>query len=278
MDNMLNLKRRITRTKSTRQITQAMQLVSTAKAGQGRTRMEQTGVFVNTTEQTMRMIANSLYASTHPYFRPRRVRRAAVVVIGSDRGLCGGYNIAVSKTAIELMERLPDALLIAVGKKPAEYFRKNYRPADRVFDDMPEAPFYDDARRIGDYGRELFLKKEIDELYVAYTRYHSIISQCPEAVRLLPVPRDPQAGVELLHGLNEADIVAQVIPQYINTAILGALIEASVCEQSARVMCMDQAVKNSTELIDDMLLDYNRARQGAITQELNEIIGGYNAL
>ena len=285
---MRNIKRRIRSVGSTQQITKAMNLVAASKLQRAKNRLESARPFAEETMRVMTHIVGSSKGLSHPLLNERPVQNTAIILISGDRGLCGGYNTNISKEALRLWESLPNPRLIVVGSKGRDYFRRRKKKAVRAYTGISEKPFYEDAAEIGHYTLDLFQSREVDEVYLVYTQFNSTISHTPTVKKLLPVDTEPlQTGVTedkprdlavMNYEPDEETVLGQVIPKYINTVIYGALTAASTCEQAAAMTSMDAATKNAEEMIDKLTLQYNRARQGSITQELTEIVAGANVL
>lgn len=287
MDSMQTIKNRITRIGSTKQITQAMHLVSSTKVQRARRRMERARPYYEASRQLMEGIAKSMQkTSRSPFLLPAQEGNAAVIVISSDQGLCGGYNINVAKAAAEVIKKTGSKHVVAVGKKARDYLQRRNQPVLHCFEAVTQTPYFEEAQEIAQIAIDLFNNKKINEVYLVYTRFFTMLQFEPIAVRLLPLDLSEQADqadtiqpipMQLLEPEEDA-FLNMAVPQYLSAYIYGATVEASVCEQCSRILSMEEAVTNSTELIDKLTQQYNRARQGAITQELSEIVGGYNAL
>lgn len=284
MESLQLIKNRIQGIGSTRQITQSMRLVSTSKVQRARTRMTENRPFLEEARQLVQIAGKSLGGSRHRYLAdpPTEANRAAVMVISGDRGLCGGYNMNVVREATALIKTIGDARIVTVGVKARDYLRRRYR--DKVahsFIGISENPFPDDAREIAAILLDWFHSGEVDKVYVVYTRFESMLAQTPLVEQLLPLaipePEAPSPSLTRCEPDGEA-FLAQAVPFYLSAFLYGAILESSACEQSARIISMDSAVKNADEMIESLTLLYNQARQGAITQELIEIVGGANAV
>ena len=284
MASMRDIKQRIKSVGSTQQITKAMNLVAASKLQRSRQRLEETQPFSN---EVKRAIANIVFGSKgvkQRFLERREVRNTLYIVLAGDRGLCGGYNTNVCKAAHSSMKGKENVSVVAVGSKARDYFRRRNITLLKKFTGISERPFYTDAVEISGMVTDLFTKKEFDEIYIVYTEFISTLRSEPTVMRLLPVDTDKFVKHEekgdtlMIYEPNEEEVLEYVIPKYINTVIYAALVEASVCELGSRMTSMDSATKNAGEMIDDLSLVYNRARQGAITQEINEIVSGANAL
>jgi len=282
MESMQMIKSRIQSIGSTRQITQSMRMVSTAKVQKSRNRMAGNRAFSEQIQRFVGELPRSFGDSRHPYLKGNQSDAAAVIVISGDRGLCGGYNLNVCKEAVALADRISGKVrMVTVGVKAKDYFGRRRRKAARSFTGVSETPFFDDAVEIGSIALDWFQRGEVGAVYLVYTRFQTLLSQTPLHSKLLPL--EPDAGTEstgiAMRFEPESDaFLERVVPLYVNAVIYGALLESSACEQSARITSMDAAVKNSDEMIASLTLLYNQARQGAITREITEIVGGAEAL
>lgn len=283
MESIQAIKNRIDSIGSTRQITQSMRLVSSAKVQKVRNRMASNRPFLESVLTLADVAVEGLAGTTHPYSTPRPVQKSAVIIISGDRGLCGGYNVNAGREAIKLLRSIGDAQLITVGVKAWDLFRRRRKtPIMKSFNGVSENPFYDDAREIAATVLDWYNKGEVDQVYVVYTRFQSMLVQIPTAKKLLPLepPAEAPSGVRSIVRCEPGgeDFIDQVVPFYLSSFLFGAMLESSACEQSARITSMDAAVKSSNEMIDSLTLLYNQARQTAITQEIIEIVGGAGAV
>jgi F-type H+-transporting ATPase subunit gamma len=279
MASMRDIKRRIKSVNSTQQITKAMHLVASSKLTRAKSRLEETKPFA---AETRRVIGNIVKGSgqiSHPYLDKRQVKNAAVIVLTGDRGLCGGYNANVCKAAYEKVS--DSTQIVTIGSKGRDYFKTRKGSIIKSIVGISEKPTYEDALDIGKTVLDLYTKGEVDEVYLAYTEFISTLSSVPKVVKILPVDTsefesDTSKGVAPLtiYEPSEEAVLDYVVPKYINTVLFGALVESAVCELGARMTAMDSATENASEMIDDLNLLYNRVRQGAITQEITEIVSG----
>lgn len=285
MASMRDIKRRIKSVNSTQQITKAMNLVASSKLQKARSRLEDTRPFFRETQKVISDIVNGSKGINHPFIEEREVNSTAVIVITGDRGLCGGYNVNISKEAFAKVKESKKSSVIAIGGKGKEYFKRRNIDILEAFIGISEAPKYADAQKIGKLALELFTERKVDEVYLAYTEFKSIISHEPKLIKLLPVDisefktekKHDSLSLTLYEPSEEA-VLEYVIPKYVNTVIFGSMVESAVCELGARMTAMDSATDNAEEVIEDLTLLFNRARQGAITQEITEIVSGANAL
>jgi len=279
MASMRDIKRRIKSVKSTQQITKAMHLVASSKLTRARARLEQTKPFAAETRRVIGNIVKGSAVITHPYLEKRPVNNTAVIVLTGDRGLCGGYNANVCKAAYAYIS--DNTSVVTVGSKGRDYLKTRKGNVIRSMVGVSEKPAYEDALEIGRIVLDLYSKGEVDEVYLAYTEFISTLSSEPKVIKLLPVDTsdfesDISEGVNPLtiYEPSEEAVLDYVVPKYINTVLFGAMVESAVCELGARMTAMDSATENASEMIDDLNLLYNRVRQGAITQEITEIVSG----
>jgi F-type H+-transporting ATPase subunit gamma len=282
MASMRDIKRRRSSIQSTQQITKAMKLVSTVKLQKARGRAEQANPYFNYMYNTVcSMLARSSNIN-HPYLTAGESKRKAVVVITSNRGLAGGYNSNVVKLITESGFDKADLDIYAIGGKGVEMLsRKGYNiVADAS--EVIESPTYQDAVAMCERVLKSFTDGEIGEIYLAYTHFKNTVSQEPQLMKLLPVEIDPEesdnSNILMNYEPGEEEALDEIIPKYVTSLFYGALVEAVASENGARMQAMDSATSNAEDMISDLSLKYNRARQGSITQELTEIIAGANAI
>ena len=285
MASMRDIKRRKTSIQGTQQITKAMKLVSTVKLQRARASAERSKVYFNCMFETVNSILSRVGHVEHRYLMPGESRKKAVVVITSNRGLAGGYNSNVVKL-VTRSEILPkeDLLIYAVGNKGREAFARYGYEIKETLPEIIEEPAYADAIHLSQRLLDSFAKGEIGEIYLAYTSFKNTVSHEPKLLRLLPVDRGEleengsEAGAIMNFEPEDVEALDMIIPKYITSLIYGAMMEAVASENGARMQAMDNATSNAEEMISDLALKYNRARQGSITQELTEIIAGAEAL
>ena len=278
---MRDIKRRIKSVNSTQQITKAMNLVASSKLTRARNRLLDTRPFFNETRSVIAELINSSGSISNPFLEKRDVKNCIVILITGDRGLCGGYNVNISKLAMNYAEK-GKAKAVTIGSKGRDYLKRRNVEIIKSFTGISENPKYSDAQEISKLVIDMFTKGETDEVYIAYTEFKSTISHEPKLVKLLPADADDfktekdKDGVSALtiYEPSEEAVLEYVIPKYVNTVIFGAMVESAVCELGARMTAMDSATDNAADMIDTLNLLYNRARQGAITQEITEIVSG----
>lgn len=282
--NMRDIKRRIRSVSSTKQITRAMELVSTAKLKKSRNRLEKTTPYFDTIVNSIQGILATTSGIRHPFLEKREVKKSAYIVITADKGLAGGYNGNVLRLTEKLITDKSKAMVITIGSKGRDYFKRRDYEVKGEFTGISESPEFSDARGIGDMVMKLYKDKEIDEVHLIYTHFKSTIAYEPEVIKLLPAENikgdtNKEARAALVqYEPSPEEVLGYLIPKYIHGTLYGALIESSASEQGSRRVAMESATDNATEMIDSLKLKYNRARQAAITQEISEIAGGAEAL
>jgi len=217
------------------------------------------------------------------FAQQREVKNAVYILMTSDRGLCGGYNVNVSKEALAHINAHKDveASIITIGSKGWEYFKRRGKNILHRYPAASESTAVENAEAIGKIVADMYKSGEADEVYLVYTHFESILSHIPYIVKLLPISAEPDDQAFPGTKEYEPDIhtfLDSAVPMYLNMYIYGAMMESAVCEQAARMTSMDAASRNATAIIDELTLEYNRNRQGMITQEITEIVSGANAL
>ena len=284
MASMRSIKRRKGSIQSTQQITKAMKLVSTVKLQRAKGRAEKSKAYFECMYATVKSVLAKAGFINHPYLKPGESRTKAVIVITSNRGLAGGYNSNVIKLITKGDFKKEDIKIYAIGRKGKDAFTRYGYDIVKDYSDVIEEPVYADAMRIGNDLLDAFAKGEIGEIYLAYTAFKNTVSHIPTLLKLLPV----EAGAEVEEAdddkalmnfeQDEEEALNLLIPKYITSLIYGGMVEAVASENGARMQAMDSATSNAEEMIEKLSLQYNRARQGSITQELTEIIAGAEAI
>ncbi|NLK76983.1 MAG: ATP synthase F1 subunit gamma [Clostridiales bacterium] len=285
MASMRDIKRRKGSIQSTQQITKAMKLVSTVKLQKARNHAEQSNPYFNHMYQTVSSMLAHSGNINHPYLKAGDSKKKAVIAIASNRGLAGGYNSNIVKLITESDMKKEDVEIYMIGRKAKETFVRKGYSIKEDYSDVIEGPTYEDAALISKEVLKAFTEGEIGEIYLAYTHFKNTVSHEPTLIKLLPVEIDDadseaEADYDLLMNYepNEEEALNLIIPKYVTSLLYGALVEAVASENGARMQAMDSATSNADEMISDLTLKYNRARQGSITQELTEIIAGAEAI
>ena len=283
---MRDIKRRKSSIQSTQQITKAMKLVSTVKLQKAKLHAEATDPYFNHMYQTVTSILAKSGNINHPYLTPGASDKIAVVVITSNRGLAGGYNANVTKLVTNNQELLPKdkVEVFCIGSKGREALERYGYTIKEDHSAIMEAPTYEDAAAVCARVLDEFTKGEIGEIYLAYTHFKNTVVHIPKLMKLLPVEFSDEeisaADDKLIMNYepNVEEALDLIIPKYVTSIFYGALVEALASENGARMQAMDSATSNAEDMISDLSLKYNRARQGSITQELTEIIAGAEAI
>lgn len=283
MASMRSIKRRKGSIQSTQQITKAMKLVSTVKLQRAKGRAEKSKSYFECMYATVKSVLAKSGNIEHPYLKSGSSKKKAVIVITSNRGLAGGYNSNVIKLITKGDFHKEDVVVYAIGSKGRDYLSRHGYQIGGDYSDVIEEPIYADAMRISDDLLKAFAEGEIGEIYLAYTAFKNTVSHIPTLLKLLPVDTD---GIEDVDGdkalmnfeQDEEEALNMLIPKYITSLIYGGMVEAVASENGARMQAMDSATTNAEEMIEKLSLQYNRARQGSITQELTEIIAGAEAI
>ncbi|HEY0671762.1 MAG TPA: ATP synthase F1 subunit gamma [Longimicrobiales bacterium] len=285
------LKRRIRSIRKTRQITKTMEMVSTSKLKRASDRVHAARPYAQRLSEVIARLMDPELRERYPLLRkPETVRRAAVVLITSNRGLAGAFNVNLIREARRLAERLrgngAEVELHAVGRKGIGFFKFQKQPLATSRTDITDRPSLDDAVSVIDPLRERFESGELDEVYVVYAQFRSALSTPPGVIKVLPIEQEQtQEAAEqgkYLHNYElspSADrILTQILPLYVRNAMYRALVETAAAEHGARRTAMKNATDNAGDILDLLNRTYNRARQAQITQEIAEIVGGAAAL
>lgn len=307
MPSMKAIKRRRLTVKSISQITKAMNLVATSKLQRARANKTAVGRPVQATFDIVYKTVSDERAMQQPFVAPRKVKKTAYVLITSNRGLCGGYNSNACKAlAAHVKENETDAVIIPLGSKGRDYFK---RRGGNLIDVPPtsETPSFSEAKAVADNLVKMYESGEIDEVYLVYTQFFTVLSLEPIVRKVLPLdpdylrrvvgadlkeneawedlgffpqpdpkPASANLDVEFEPGLKE--VLRNVIPWYLSMYMYAAMASSALCEQAARMTSMDSATKNAGDIIEKLTLMFNRQRQSIITQEITEIVSGANAL
>ena len=274
--NMKDIKRRIKSVQSTMQITKAMELVASSKMRHAKERALGARPYFNALYQTITRLAGATRGSESVYTRPREVKNSLYIVIAGDRGLAGGYNANLFKLAAAEMQG-KQAQVITIGKKAQEHYAKRPITVAADYPGIAETMRISDTHPIVEDMLKLFREGKVDEVFLCYTEFISPLQQEPKCLKLLPAHFDKQpAGAHVLteYDPSPESVFDAVIPEYLYGVLYGAVVESYCSEQSARRMAMEAASDNAGEMIENLNLSYNRARQAAITQEITEIVAG----
>lgn len=281
MPSMKTIKRRIASVTTTKKIMKAMNMVAASKLQKDKTRLMAARPFFDETQKLMHGLKGREDIADNVFFERRTVKNVVYLVITGDRGLCGSYNTNVTEKALSHLNAAEadsptNEKFIVVGLKGYEYFKRREKNVIHRFDDMLETAFYEDAERISRYLSALYTSGEADEVYVVFTQFESVLTHVPLIERILPIDHDLPVGQKakaIKYDPDLSDYLDYAVPLYLSAYIYRALLESSACEQAARMISMDTAVTNASEIIDKLTRVYNRRRQAAITQEISELVG-----
>jgi len=302
MQNMRDIQRRIGSVKNTQKITRAMKMVASAKLKNAQDRAEDARPFFNKTVEVLRGVFTKTKELSHPLLAEREKGRHLVIVITGDRGLCGAYNHKVMDLAEEIVEEEEEVSLMVLGRKARDYFRRRGTDIMAEYIQLDDYPGYGFANNLADEIIHHFEAEDVNKVSLIYTHFNSAISQSVKKMQLLPVEKFAEEAAEIeaddeqmdaetegeestnkkyvdyIFEPSPAEVFDNILPQYLINVIYSTLLESKASEFGARMTAMDSATENASEMIEDLTLKYNRARQAEITKEITEIVGGAEAL
>ena len=271
------IKNRIRSMESTKQITKAMEMVAASKLRRAQAQVAASRPYFEILRGTIDDIVEHNLEITSPYLKERTGNKVMYIVIAGDRGLVGGYNSNILKMVFAQIKD-KDATVLPIGKKALDFFKS--KKVNILTEDYAEAAAVSigDCFSISKQLSQAFKKGEFDEIHVAYTNFVSVLSQTPDTQKLLPLVREegkkPASRAVTMYEPNCEEVFEAVVPEYLGGILYGALCESRASEQAARRTAMDSATSNAEDMIADLSLKFNRARQAAITQEITEIVAG----
>jgi F-type H+-transporting ATPase subunit gamma len=280
-----DVKRRIKSVENTRQITRTMELVATSKLKRATDRVYAARPYAEALDEIVGGLYSPGLSEKYPILRrPDEVKRAAILLLTANRGLCGGFNSNLIKQARSLMDELRgqgiETELHIAGKKAVAYFRFRGEEMMTQRVDIGDTPTVDDAESVVGPIRDRFENGEVDAVYLVSSKFRSAMSTPPHTRELLPIQGDPEASSADVYILSPSSdmILERILPAYIRNAVYTALVENAAAEQGARRSAMKSATDNAGDVLEHLTRTYNRARQAQITQEIAEIVGGSAAL
>jgi len=285
MASLKSIRKRISSVKNTMQITKAMKMVSAAKLRRAQENVIAARPYARKLGSVLEKLATSGGSAKHPLLQQEKTGKALLIVITSDRGLCGGFNAAICKTAERFIKEktidFPELSLMTIGRKGHE-FLKNRATIGKNYSGVLSNLNYQTAALIAQEVIAGFLAGEYSEVHLLFNAFKSVMSQDITRVRLLPITppqeKEEQFRPEAIYEPSKDDLLTELLPKHIEVQIFQALLESLAAEHGARMTAMDSAAKNATEMIGKLSLQYNRARQAAITKELLEIISGAESI
>jgi len=290
MATLQDIRRKISAVKKTQQITKAMNMVAAAKLRGAQTRMENFRPYAEAFSLMLRNLASGVTPEIHPFFqKAEEVTKVGLVLMTADRGLCGSFNVNLINAAQKFIrEKAADDIqvsLTAVGRKGRDFFRRRQADMPRFFVDVWNKFDYTNAVAVGRDVMSDFLSGEVQEVYLVHAQFINVAIQRPYLVKLLPI--EPQAaeteeaagpGAEYIFEPPVAQFLEYLLPKYLNTVVYHGFLESAASEHAARMTAMDNASINCKDMITNLTLIMNKARQAAITKELMDIVGGAEAL
>jgi F-type H+-transporting ATPase subunit gamma len=287
--SLRDIRNRIGSVKSTRQITKAMKMVAAAKLRRAQDAVLKTRPYAMLLDQALARVAQRAAAdetAPHPLLEQRTARNAEVVVITSDRGLAGGFNSNIARRAQRFLTESADCYakvqLATIGRKGRDFFRARKLEVRKDFSGVHADLRYEKAEAIAEEYIQRFLAGEVDAVFLAYNEFKTAITQKPVVVPLLPIEQpateEPMAVIDFKYEPSREALLRDLLPRHVAMQVWRALLESAASEHGARMSAMESATKNAEEMISMLTLQYNRARQAAVTKELMEIVSGAEAL
>lgn len=277
------IKRQIKSVQNTRQITKAMEMVASAKLRKAQEKAQASRPYKEKLKEVVSSIASGSEEISHPMLVSRPVKRTAYIVITSDGGLVGGYNANLLRAVMDTIKAKHASTeeygLFVIGRKGRDYLSRRNQPVVHSVTDLSDSPNFSDIKSLAYSAVQGFELGEYDEVFMCYSRFINAISQIPTVDRLLPFDKVESEGAtaEYEYEPSPEGVLEMLLPKYAETLIFSALLEGKASELGAKMTAMGSATKNATEMINQLTLTYNRARQAAITQEITEIVAGANA-
>ena len=281
MARVREIRRRIRSVSNMQQITNAMKMIAAAKLRKAQDRVIASRPYAQQIKDVLARLAQVQADEPHPLLVKREVKKTGYVLITADTGLCGGYNANLIRLTRSIVEEKAekDVALITVGRKGNDYFARRRVEILSRFIGLGDNPDFNLARKIASEIIGLYTSGELDEVYLIYSKFVSVLTQQPTVVKLLPIePSAEKAKGEYIFEPSPAQLLEQLLPSYIESLVFSALLESKASEMGARMTAMDSATENAKEMIEKLTLAMNRARQAAITTEISEIVGGAAAL
>ena len=275
-----DIKSRIRSMESTKQITKAMEMVAASKLRHAQAQVLNSRPYFEIFYSTISDIVDSNRDFSSPYLVKRPVRKSAYLVIAGDRGLAGGYNSNILKLVQSEIQG-KDVTILPIGKKAVDYFKTRHYPLlTESYADASDVSI-GDCFSIAKQLAKAYLSGEFDEIHIAYTNFVSVLSQTPATLRMLPLLQQQTSragmGTDILYEPGSVEVFDAIVPEYLGGILYGAICESRAAEQAARRTAMDAATQNAEDMIADLSLKFNQARQAAITQEITEIVAGSEA-
>ncbi|HZN54554.1 MAG TPA: ATP synthase F1 subunit gamma [Candidatus Polarisedimenticolaceae bacterium] len=279
-----DLKRRIRSIKNTMQVTKAMKMVSAARLRRAQERILATRPFTQAMVKVLSSLAVRANAERHPLLEQREIRRTQLIVVTSDRGLCGSFNAnAIKAAGAFFASRAGEPIiLMTVGRRGRDFARRRRVPITAEWLDVFRSLEFGTAQQIADDVIERFVKRDVDAVYIVFNEFKSVVSQKPVVEQILPIPRAELVASDVaedyIYEPAPEPLLDAILPGYVRLRVWGALLESAAAEHAARMTAMDAATKNATDLTEALTLHMNRVRQASITTEIIEVVSGAAAL
>lgn len=282
MASTQDIRRRIKSVKNIEQITKAMKMVAAARLRRAQSQAIASKPYTDKIAEVLRNVAANAGDSSNPLLEVREVKRTGYLILSADKGLAGAYSSNLFKEVVPRITDKSAAGLIAVGRKARDYFRRRQYIVDQEYTGFSDKPTYQEAAEIASAVAESYISGKYDEIYLAYTEFHSPLVQKPNIVKLLPLANysagNKDEVLDYIFEPSAAEVMNLLLPKYIETVVYGALLQSAASELGARMTAMGAATDNAEELIAKLVLNYNKIRQANITREITEIVGGAEAL
>jgi F-type H+-transporting ATPase subunit gamma len=287
MPSLKDIRKRISSVKSTQKITRAMKLVAAAKLRRAQENLLAARPYSNKLHEMISELATRADADDHPLLAVREPRRVLMLVLSSDRGLCGAFNTNILRTLLQYREehlsQVDQMDIAVVGRKGRDYLKFRNIPVDHYFPGLDVNTALDRSREISAAIVDAYLKNNLDMVYLFYNEFKSAMSQRIIAEQLLPIKQleiseDEGGNIDFIYEPSKVELLETIMPMYIDVEIYRAALESTASEFGARMTAMENATTNAGEMISSLTLEYNKARQAAITKELLDIVGGAEAL
>lgn len=287
MPTLRDIKRRITAVKNTKQITKAMKMIATAKLRKSQSRMLKMRPYADKMNSVIASLSSER-ESQHPLIVPRQRKTVEIVVVTSDKGLCGAFNSNILKDAVNFISKHEkegfNISISAIGKKASDYFKRRNIIMRKSWTGLSGEIVYSDINEISSDIIENYINEKIDEVFIIYNEFKTVMAQKVSIVKLLPMADIEASGeaeglsASFIYEPSREEIFNQILPKNMEIQVYRAMLESQASEEAARMTAMGNATKNADEMIDKLTLQYNKARQASITKELMDIVGGVEAL
>ena len=281
MSSLRDIKKRIANVGTTQQMVKAMYMIASTKVHKARAQLEGVRPIHRELTRVVRDLGRQEKARSHVFYQGREVKNSLYIILTSDRGFSGSYSASIMAKALEHMDEGKNEKILVVGSKGHHFFKKRGKNIIRTITNLLDAQVYYGSESIANWAIDLYLAGEVDEVFIVYTRFETVLTYVPCVDRLLPVDID---GVEIddyehiKYEPNITTFIDNVIPLYMHMSLFRAFSESHTSEEAARMVSMDTAGKNAEDMIRNLTRMYNRKRQAIITQEISEIVGSATML